>query len=118
MAIMFRLFKSVLPSVGRVAQSRNAGTISRRSFEDFCRDEHSVEYFRKSQEAFRKAQEYLETKDLFKAKEAINEAIINGGKVESVGPNSFMLTCFNLQKRIMAQMVDGVKVETSWKCRK
>ena len=104
---MFRLFRCVLPSGRQMA--RNVNTIPAESFERFCRDEYSAEYFRKSQEAFQKAQAYFESKEVLKAKQAITEAIINGSKVESVGPNSFMLSFFNLQRKIVALTQDDVK---------
>jgi len=99
---MFKLFKSALPIVGRIPQSRHLATEERLSSGHFFRNERSAEYFRKSQESFQKAQKYLEAKDISNAKAAITEAIDNSRKVELIGPNGFMLNCLKLKEEILA----------------
>lgn len=102
---MFRLFKQVLPNIKSIVTSRNVSAQTGRPFEYFCRDEYSVKYFQKSQQAFAKALKYFEANNLSEAKKAIDRAIENGNKVESVTPNSFMLNLFNLEEKIVNKMV-------------
>ena len=98
---MFRLFRSVLPKTSKSLESKKISMVTS-SFDDFFRDETSVEYFKKSQENFEMAQHFFKEKNLQKARDAINEAIVNGSKVESIGPRSFMLNFFSLKRDISA----------------
>ena len=106
------LFKLISSTLAKMVQVKNTSTVSARSFEYFCRDERSVEFFHKSQASYMEAQKYFKENNMVKATELITDAIKYSSNVESVGPNSSMLSLFKFREKL-AKLDNISKKETN-----
>ncbi len=105
---MFRFFQRLSFGINTVV-SRSAASTAKY----FDSNQRALDYFQKSECAFKEAEKYFESGDIPAATVAIKEALKNASQVGSIGPNSFMLELLDFKSKLSE--LSGKTAESSGK---